>query len=282
MKSRRAAEPPRTTGSVHGQAVDRLGGEIVAGRHPPGSTLPPEPLLGEALGVSRTVVREAIKSLVAKGLITTGPKVGTRVQSPDDWNWFDAQVMAWQSRAGLSDEFLRDLQDLRQVVEPAAAQLAAHRATAQDLQELELAYEDMRAAIHLGGDPVPPDLRFHQGLLRASHNRLLAHMGRALGALLRSSFERSSARGDAPGTGLLLHRAVLDGVIARDPPQAEAAMRALIDDAGRDIGPARPTTSPSAPAGAVDAGPVKPATRSRATTKPKPKPSSKPKPTHGS
>ena len=91
----------------------------MAGRYPPGSTVPPEPTLCEELGVSRTVVREAVKSLVAKGLVTTGPKVGTRVLPSDQWNWFDPDVVGWQSQVGLTREYLRDLQELRRVVEPA-------------------------------------------------------------------------------------------------------------------------------------------------------------------
>ena len=91
--------------NVHGNTVDHLGEAIVAGRYAAGSSLPPEPMLCEELGVSRTVVREAVKSLIAKGLITTGPKVGTRVLSEDNWNWFDPDVISWQSKAGLTPEF---------------------------------------------------------------------------------------------------------------------------------------------------------------------------------
>ena len=116
--------------NVHGNTVDYLGEAIVAGRFGVGGSLPPEPLLCEELGVSRTVVRESIKSLVAKGLIQTGPKVGTRVMPSEQWNWFDPDVIAWQSKAGLTPGFVRDLQELRRVVEPAAVKLAATRATA--------------------------------------------------------------------------------------------------------------------------------------------------------
>ncbi|MCC2673451.1 MAG: transcriptional regulator, GntR family-like protein, partial [Ramlibacter sp.] len=88
--------------NVHGNTVDHLGEAIVAGRYASGASIPPEPLLGEELGVSRTVVREAVKSLAAKGLLTTGPKVGTRVLSSEHWNWFDPDVVIWQSKAGLT------------------------------------------------------------------------------------------------------------------------------------------------------------------------------------
>ena len=221
--------------NVHGNTVDHLGEAIVAGRYAAGASIPPEPALCAELGVSRTVVREAVKSLIAKGLITTGPKVGTRVLSEDHWNWFDPDVIVWQSKAGLTPEFLRDLQDLRRVVEPAAMRLAAIRATPQDIAEVELAYEGMRRAVDEGGDYVAYDLRFHQGLLRASRNRMLVQMSKALGALLRTSFEISSRRKNGPRISLPMHREVLDAVIARDPDRAEKAIQQLIDSARNDI-----------------------------------------------
>ena len=221
--------------NVHGNTVDHLGEAIVAGRYAAGASIPPEPLLGEELGVSRTVVREAIKSLAAKGLLTTGPKVGTRVLASDHWNWFDPDVVGWQSKAGLTREFLRDLQDLRRVVEPAAVRMAAERATALDIAELEEAYEGMRRAVEEGGDYVAFDLRFHQGLLRACHNRMIVQMSKALSALLRTSFEISTSRKDGPRNSLPMHRAVVDAVAARQPAKAERAILVLIDSAREDI-----------------------------------------------
>ncbi len=221
--------------NVHGNTVDHLGEAIVAGRYAAGATIPPEPLLGEELGVSRTVVREAVKSLAAKGLLTTGPKVGTRVLASDHWNWFDPDVVNWQSKAGLTREFLRELQELRRVVEPAAVRMAAERATAQDISEIEAAYEGMRKAVHEGGDYVTFDLRFHQGLLRACGNRMMVQMSKAIGALLRTSFEISTSRKDGPKHSLPLHRAVLDAVVARQPAKAEKAILVLIDGARDDI-----------------------------------------------
>jgi DNA-binding FadR family transcriptional regulator len=221
--------------NVHGNTVDHLGEAIVAGRYAVGASLPPEPALCSELGVSRTVVREAVKSLIAKGLITTGPKVGTRVLAGEHWNWFDPDVISWQSKAGFTPEFLRDLQDLRRVVEPAAMRLAAERATAQDIAEVEAAYAGMKRAVEEGGDYVTYDLRFHQGLLRASRNRMLVQMSKALGALLRTSFEISTRRKDGPLSSLPLHREVLDAVIAHDPDRAEKAIQQLIDGARRDI-----------------------------------------------
>jgi DNA-binding FadR family transcriptional regulator len=181
------------------------------------------------------VVREAVKSLIAKGLVTSGPKVGTKVQPPEQWNWFDPDVIHWQSRAGLTPEFLRDLQDLRRVVEPAAARMAAERATPEDVAEIAAAYEGMRRAVEEGGDYVTNDLRFHQGVLRASGNRMIVQMSKALGALLRTSFEISTRRKDGPRNSLPLHRAVLDAVAAHNPARAEKAILVLIDGASDDI-----------------------------------------------
>ena len=221
--------------NVHGTTVDLLGQAIISGRYAIGASLPPEPLLCEELGVSRTVVREAVKSLVAKGLIITGPKLGTRVLPEDQWNWFDPDVVTWQSQNGLTPEFLKDLQDLRRVVEPAAVRMAAERATAQDLADIEAAFAGMKKAVEFGGDYVTFDLLFHQGLLRASHNRMLIQMSKALGALLRTSFEISTSKKDGPKSSLPMHRAVLDAVIAKEPVRAEKAILKLIDGARDDI-----------------------------------------------
>ena len=154
------------------EIVLRVVESILSQRLHPGERLG-ESELASFFGVSRTVIRESVKSLVAKGLLTTGPKVGTRVQPEDQWNWFDADVIVWQTKAGLSVDFLQDLQDLRRVVEPAAVRLAASRATAQDIADMEEAYAGMKRAIDFGGDYITPDLRFHQGLIRSSHNRML-------------------------------------------------------------------------------------------------------------
>ena len=139
--------------SIHGHTLEELGVAIVAGRSAVGTSLPPEPQLCDEFGVSRTVVHEAVKSLVAKGLLVTGPKVG------------------------LPREYLRDLQELRRVVEPAAVRLAAVRATAADIAGIESAYAGMKRAIDERGDYVAADLRYHQGLLSACRNLMLVQTG---------------------------------------------------------------------------------------------------------
>ena len=113
--------------------------------------------------------------------------------------------------------------------------MAAERATAQDLTDIEAAYEGMRRAVEEGGDYVANDLLFHQGLLRASHNRMIVQMSKVLSALLRTSFEISTSRKDGPRSSLPLHRAIVNAVIARNPAKAEKASLVLIDGADHDI-----------------------------------------------
>lgn len=222
--------------NVFGTTVDLLGEAIVSGRYPVGDSLPAEPLLCEELGVSRSVLREAVKSLVAKGLLATGPKVGTRVLSEDQWNWFDPDVIAWLVKKGLPTEFVRDLQDLRRVVEPAAVRLAAERADDDDLAAIASAYAGMKRAVEEGAnDYITHDLRFHQSLLRASGNRMLAQMSEVLSALLQTSFEISTRKDNGPASSLSMHREVLDAVSARQPERAEQVILRLIDSARQDI-----------------------------------------------
>ena len=121
------------------------------------------------------------------------------------------------------------------MVEPAAVRMAAERATQQDVTEIGAAFAGMKKAVEEGGDYVTFDLRFHQGLLRASHNRMLVQMSKALGALLRTSFEISTSLKDGPQSSLHLHHEVLNAVVAQDPERAEQAILKLIDGARDDI-----------------------------------------------
>ncbi|MCA3648782.1 MAG: FadR family transcriptional regulator, partial [Methylobacterium sp.] len=137
----------RKVTSIHADCVAAIAGWITGGTYPPGTTLPIEPALCSELGVSRTVVREAVKTLVAKGLLTTGPRVGTRVQPKSSWNLYDPDVIDWRFAAGVDEDLLRDVIDLRLTFEPAGCEFAARRATSDDLARIEAAYADMAAAV---------------------------------------------------------------------------------------------------------------------------------------
>jgi DNA-binding FadR family transcriptional regulator len=200
-----------------------------------GSALPTEPILGEELGVSRTTVREAVKALAAKGMITTGPKVGSRVLESRHWNLFDRDVMAWRTRLPPQPQLVRDLIELRLMMEPAAAALAAERATAEDLVELRGALDAMTAATEGVGDYNEADLRFHRAILDCAHNQFLAQMSDPIAAVLRESFRLSVENMDAARSSLPLHRHVLDAIAAGNARRARKALHDLIARARDDI-----------------------------------------------
>ena len=199
-----------------------------------GDTLPDNGLVDEA-DVSRTVVREAIKVLAAKGLVESRPKVGTRVRPRRDWNLLDPDVLAWQIEAGPDALFLEQALELRRMIEPAAARLAAERATDAEIAALYEAYEEMAAA----GDDLDafmgPDLRFHSLLLEACGNELLEHMSEIFTAVLRTVFAYSSSSSRSYPRAARRHRAIAKAIEAGDPDAAERAVLRLIDDTKRNV-----------------------------------------------
>jgi len=217
------------------ETVDRIAGWIVGGRFRPGDTLPIEPALGEELAVSRTVVREALKALNAKGLVVTGPRVGTRVRPFSDWNLFDPDVLDWRLSAGVDATFVRDLLELRLAIEPAAARLAARFADSRDTASIDDAYRGMVAGVAGRGSYLVADLAFHESVLRAAHNQFIAGLVPAFSALLRVSFRLSVKSRAGARASLPMHKRLADAILARDPAAAERAITTLIKSARRDI-----------------------------------------------
>lgn len=224
--------------NIHGGTLDALGEALTRGDYLPGQKLPPELKLCEMFGVSRTILREVVKSLVAKGLISTGPKIGTVVQPSERWNWFDRDVVAWQARVGLSPKLLDDLQELRAVIEPRAVALACTHATPEDMAALENAFEGMRAAVESGSqaDYIEHDAAFHLTLLRASHNQMFMQMGQALASLLKQSFliaSRTPNQGTA--RSLPYHWDIVQAIRAGDAVLAHERAGFLIGSARDDV-----------------------------------------------
>ena len=219
---------------LHGAVVHEIGVRIVNGGLKPGDTLPDNGFLDEA-EVSRTVEREAIKVLAAKGLVESRPKVGTRVRPRRDWNLLDPDLLAWQIEAGPDPRFLEQALELRRIIEPAAARLAAERATDEQIAELYEAYEAMAAA----GDDLDafmePDLRFHRLLLEAGQNELLEHMNEIFTAVLHTIFAYSSSSSRAYPSAARRHRAIVKAIEARDPDAAEQGVLRLIDDTKKNL-----------------------------------------------
>lgn len=226
---------PPTRLTFQEQVLEQLGLDICAGRYQPGDILPAEQELCDRFTFSRIVIREAIKSLVAKGMLEVRRKAGTQVLEPSHWNLFDPAVMAWRAKSSsLNPQLSTDLMELRRIIEPAAARLAAKRATRADHRALRTAYELMERAIAGEGDYVKADLIFHAAVLQACGNQFVCQMQEAMSAILRTSFEMSLKRG-GPAFSLPMHEALCSAIENGDMAAAERAAMALIDQAEKDL-----------------------------------------------
>ncbi|MBV2354088.1 FadR family transcriptional regulator [Streptomyces sp. J2-1] len=227
---------PYARRGVHGQTVEALARRILGGEMPEGATLDLVALQSE-LDVSLTALRESLKVLAAKGMVDARQKRGTFVRARADWNLLDADVLRWQFEGGTAEAdrlLLRNLAEVRAIIEPAAVRLAAERRTDTDLAALDDALTAMDRTEPDPSHAVDADLAFHRALLAATHNELLERMEMVIesGLAHRDRIVHSSPHSGDP---VPAHRAVLDAVRARDPLAAEAAMRALLDQAGRDL-----------------------------------------------
>jgi DNA-binding FadR family transcriptional regulator len=218
---------------LHGQTVEALASRILSDEWGEGTVLD-LPALREELDISLTALREALKVLAAKGMIDARQKRGTFVQPREKWNMLDADVMRWQTAAADDPGLLDELTEVRAVVEPAAARIAAGRATEEDIEALRDALADMAAA---GDDPeasVQADLAFHRRLMAATHNNFLMRMERiiAIGLAERDKLVHGAATAEDPVPS---HRKVFDAIVAGDPAAAEQAMLTLVTKAREDL-----------------------------------------------
>ncbi|GAA1660909.1 FadR/GntR family transcriptional regulator [Fodinicola feengrottensis] len=217
---------------VHGQTVETIAGRILSGQLPEGATLDLGALQHE-FDVSLTVMREALRVLAAKGMIDARPKRGTFVRPRADWSLLDADVLRWQFGQRAEPGLFTDLHDLRTIVEPGAARLAAVRRTDQDLARLDAGLTQMSAA----ADPaaaVVADLAFHRLLLATTHNELLVRMEVVIetGLAERDRIVHGVLAADDPVPS---HRAVVDAIRAQDPDRAALAMEELLLKAVADV-----------------------------------------------
>ncbi|MFD4874538.1 FadR/GntR family transcriptional regulator [Streptomyces sp. NPDC058420] len=221
---------------MHQRVVDELGQRIVGGVWEPGDSLPVEGALAAEIGVSRGLLREAVKALVAKGMLHVRPRTGTRVLAPEHWNHLDRDVLRWK-QAGDATALLRDTAELRRIVEPEAARLAADRAGPDEVRALYEALSAMEAAAANPGRSgyVEADIAFHRALLDAGGNRLLGSLGRAVDIALEHSFLVSTQTPGAVEASLPGHRAIVEAVEARAPAAAAAAVLAVIEAAEQEI-----------------------------------------------
>lgn len=223
------------TRTSHAQVVDELGKAIVTGEFPVGSILPGDPELAMRFKVSRTVLREAMKTLAAKGLIVPRARIGTRVTAKNQWNLFDSDVLTWHFHGGVDEDFLYHLSEIRLAFEPHAAALAAVNATEAEISGM------MRLAVAMG-DPehtaetlAMADLRFHLAVVEASGNPFMRTVGSLIEAALVGIFKLSSpASGrDQIDDVARTHIRIVEQISRRDEAGARAAMENVIR-VGRD------------------------------------------------
>jgi DNA-binding FadR family transcriptional regulator len=221
-------------GSLHHSVAQDIGARILNGEFAPGTLLPNEAEWCEAFGVSRTAVREAIKMLMAKGLILSRPKIGSRVQPRAAWNLLDRDVLTWYCAAANPTHFLVHMQQVREILEPETAALAATNRTEEQMAEIESAFNAMAEAKTLGAWNTA-DVVFHQAILLAAGNELLVPLGLVIESALGSMFNyTASQRGDI-GRTLPGHARILAAIRGRKPNAARIAVRQLLRDTARVV-----------------------------------------------
>lgn len=243
--------PDRTTGdliaaiagrvplrNLHSQVLWQLGVAIVRGDYPEGSILPSDSELLARFAVSRTVLREALKTLAAKGMIEARARIGTRVLPRQRWNLFDADVLSWHFEAGPDVALLRSLSEIRIGVEVESAALAATRRSDEQAQAL------LACAIRMGEAKTAEefartDLQFHRTVAEASGNPFMASISALVEFALTAVFTISSPVEDAAamvGT-VKAHGRIAEAIEAGDAEAARLAMKAVIAEGfGRAAG----------------------------------------------
>jgi GntR family galactonate operon transcriptional repressor len=185
--------------------------------------------------VSRPTLREAFRALAAKGLIVSRQRVGTSVRAKSDWNTLDPDFLAWHLRTALTEEFVADLFQLRQWVEPQAAFAAAQSGDPTALERIAEAYADMERFQNGNGDLIGADLRFHQAILDATNNLFVGTLGGLIHTALVALFSLGWRGAVIKDARLHQHRAVLEAIRAREPEGARRQMAALLQDSIDDV-----------------------------------------------
>jgi DNA-binding FadR family transcriptional regulator len=228
-------EISRSRRNLCGQVVDDLGRRILAGEVKPGEPLPQEWTLCDQMGVSRTVVREAIKSLAAKGLVESRAKRGTIVRPERVWNYLDPQVLEWQAIVDVDGQHLFHLTELRTTIEPPAAGMAAERGTDESLRLISQAFEEMERTADSVEDFLTADIQFHVEILHATGNPFFAPIANVISASLESSLRLTNRQPADNHASVPVHQKVKRAICSRKPASAQSAMRSLLNEAAERI-----------------------------------------------
>ncbi|HTN96023.1 MAG TPA: FCD domain-containing protein, partial [Nordella sp.] len=213
--------------NLFAHVVESLGLRIIRGELSPTRPFPREADLGVEFGASRSVIREAVKSLAARGLIASQTRTGIRVLEPINWNLLDAEVLNWRYSTMPPQQFYGELFEIRRLIEPEAARLAALRGTESEIAAIAKAFAAMSEAARTETSGVAADLLFHRAILAAAHNALLLQMGNLIAVGLDIAHQLSS---ESFVVFLPMHKAVLDAILARRGGAAETAMRHLLSE----------------------------------------------------
>ena len=230
IKEKPGVMPPMHAQSrrIHGTIAHDLGVAILAGRYAPGETLPGEVEFAHTLGVSRSAYREAVRILIAKGLVESRTRTGTRVSSRDRWNLLDPEILAWSFESEPGKDFVRDLFELRMIVEPAAAALAAERRGEADLARLHEAIDGMRRHGLATPEGQAADRLFHTAILSAARNAPLLTLSSSIGAAVNWTTIFKQRRRGLPRDPLPDHVKLYDAIVAGKPAAARAQMAELV------------------------------------------------------
>ena len=232
LREEREPDPPQPESGGRNLTfgmTDDLGRAIVTGAYD-GQRFPTEAELAAEHKVSRSVTREAVKMLTAKGLLTARPRRGTTVLPPSNWNLFDADVLRWLLERKFSLELLRQFTELRIAIEPAAAALAAGAADGEAVAGIAAGFARMDAAEAGEDDPLEADIAFHIAILDASTNPFYRQFRDLVSTALHSSIAFTN-RYEGKTASLPDHHAVLAAIERRDARAAQEAMAALVGDA---------------------------------------------------
>lgn len=212
------------------QVCRELGRRIVAGSFVEGGLIDDESKLADRFGVSKSVIREAIKLLVAKGLLDVRRGSGTRVRSRQQWMLLDDDVLAWHQSVTPKPEFLRQLMDMRQMMEPKAASWAAEYGLQSGLDDIARAQKKIESNAASVEDFVLADAQFHQSVLRAAGNEFLRNLEGVVFSALLTSIKLTNKDPRDNASSIPLHRAVMSAILDRDAVAAEREMLAHLDD----------------------------------------------------
>ncbi|HHS9796945.1 TPA: FadR/GntR family transcriptional regulator [Klebsiella quasipneumoniae subsp. similipneumoniae] len=213
------------------QLVEDIGRQIIEGKLKPGDLLPTEFVLLEHYGVSRTVLREALQVLISKGMLDSRQRKGTTVRPRVAWHLLDPQFLEWHNSMKGSESALAQLMEVRRIVEPSAAALAARRATSSEKLRIQRAYEQMAAAKDDVDLFIRADLEFHTAILEASQNQFLLPIVHAIRTTMLMSLLRTNSDGqENHQVSLPLHAAILLAIQHGDADAATEAMKYHLDD----------------------------------------------------